>query len=223
MNSTSSTDHPAPRDTDGSESVSEQLGERPAPNGIFGVVSDARSDAGDLSLMFEILKNRRRRRVLRYLLQGDGQSTLGTLAEHLAGIENDKPEQLLSSQERKRVYIGLYQCHLPRMDMAGVIEFDRHRGTVELADWASELTPYVKQQSGQARRQLPVPIRSSFVIAVAAVVAIGFLAPGLPAWFGSALLFGMIGLITATSLRSVLDHRSLEAKLASETTLGLGR
>lgn len=223
MNSTSSTDHPAAGDTDRSESVAKQLGDGSAGSAIFDVVSDERSDAVELSLIFEILKNRRRRRVLRYLLEGDGQSTLGTLAEHLAAIENDKPEQLLSSQERKRVYIGLYQCHLPRMDMAGVIEFDRHRGTVELADWASSLTPYVKRQSGHARSQLPRPIRSTGVIAVAALVAIGFLAPGLPSWLGSALLLGMIGVITVTSLTAVPDHRSPGTQPPGETVLGLGR
>lgn len=223
MNSTSSTERATARDTDGSESVGEEFGDGSAASGIFDVVSDERAESVDLSLIFEILKNRRRRRVLRYLLQGDGQSTLSTLAEHLASIENDKPEQLLSSQERKRVYIGLYQCHLPRMDMAGVIEFDRHRGTVELADWATVLTPYVTQQSGHARSQLPAPIRSTVVIAVSSVVAIGFLAPVLPSWLGSAMLLGMISLITVTSLKSVTDHRSPGPQPPIEAVLGLGR
>ncbi|MFB6358651.1 MAG: hypothetical protein ABEJ96_06540, partial [Thiohalorhabdaceae bacterium] len=55
------------------------------------------------------------------------RAELGDLAEHIASIENDKPEVALSSTERKRVYVALYQCHLPKMDDIGVIDFDEDR------------------------------------------------------------------------------------------------
>jgi hypothetical protein len=85
--------------------------------------------------VFELLSNRRRRDVLLYLdAQPDGTATLDTLAEHIAARENDVTVGQLSAAQRKRVYIGLYQCHLPKMDDLGVIEYDQDRGTVELQD-----------------------------------------------------------------------------------------
>jgi len=45
----------------------------------------------------------------------------------------DSAPEKLTSRERKRVYVGLYQCHLPKMDGVGVIEFDKNRGTIESA------------------------------------------------------------------------------------------
>lgn len=96
-----------------------------------------------LDIVFELLKNRRRRRVLRYLEEEADTADLGTLAEALAAEENDKSIGALSSSERKRVYICLYQCHLPKLDDAGVIEFDSDRGTICKSDATSELIAYL--------------------------------------------------------------------------------
>ncbi|GAB3679346.1 hypothetical protein GCM10028857_00560 [Salinarchaeum chitinilyticum] len=99
-------------------------------------------EPADLSLdvVYDILKNTRRRRVLHLLHEEDVDgTTLGDLAERIAAIENDKPRSQLDAQERKRVYVGLYQCHLPRMDDAGVVDFDGDRGTVELGPHAGQV------------------------------------------------------------------------------------
>ena len=98
-----------------------------------------------LDLTFEILKNQRRRLVLDYLRDvEDGQTTIGELAEHIASIENKKPVSALSSQERKRVYIALYQSHLPKMADAGVIDYDKNRGTVSLTEHGASLCSLFK-------------------------------------------------------------------------------
>ncbi|WP_435362004.1 DUF7344 domain-containing protein [Haloarchaeobius sp. DFWS5] len=101
-----------------------------------------------LDAVFDILRNERRRRVLRYLLDNDGRATISTLAEHIAAIENDTTTQALSAQERKRVYVGLYQCHLPRMDDTGVVHFEQGRGVIELADAADQLCTYLDRDDG---------------------------------------------------------------------------
>ncbi|PSP49506.1 hypothetical protein BRC67_10995 [Halobacteriales archaeon QH_3_68_24] len=69
-----------------------------------------------LDQVFEILKNKRRRTVLRYLKGRDGPVALGDLAEEVAAVENDTPVAQVTSRERKCAYVGLYQCHLPKMD-----------------------------------------------------------------------------------------------------------
>ncbi|WP_276261518.1 DUF7344 domain-containing protein [Haloglomus litoreum] len=80
--------------------------------------------------MFGVLRNDRRRAVLRYLDSRAAPVEIGAVAEHIAALENEKPPELLHSLERKRVYVALYQFHLPKMADAGVIEFAKDRGRI---------------------------------------------------------------------------------------------
>jgi len=94
--------------------------------------------------VFELLKNQRRREVLRYLETSDEETvSLSDLAEHIAAIENDTTVQAISSSERKRVYVGLYQCHLPKMDDMNVVAFDQNRGTIGLGPNAEQLEEFL--------------------------------------------------------------------------------
>ena len=81
--------------------------------------------------LFEILKNERRRRVLGYLIESGEELTLDELAEAIAARETGKDVRQITSQERKRVYVGLYQCHLPKMDDYGAIAYNKPRGRIE--------------------------------------------------------------------------------------------
>lgn len=106
-----------------------------------------------LDLVFGILKNSRRRKVLRYLCEHDGTATLSDLAEHIAAIENDTTPAQLSSSQRKRVYVGLYQCHLPKMDDVGVIDYNQARGKIELTDLAPHFEAYLDQDADDHERE----------------------------------------------------------------------
>jgi hypothetical protein len=114
---------------------------------------------------FGVLANRRRRQVVAYLRDGDGTATVGALAEHVASAECDKPRERLTSAERKRVYVSLYQNHLPMMDDRGVVEYRDDRKTVRLRDAARELDPYL--DGGDA-----APSRAPVGAALAAAVAV---------------------------------------------------
>jgi len=98
---------------------------------------------------FGMLKNRRRRDILRYLRENDDESTLSDLAEFIAAKENGVERRLLSSDERKRVYIGLYQCHLPKMDDARVIDFEKRSGDVRLRPEADQLFAYIDDEDDE--------------------------------------------------------------------------
>lgn len=98
--------------------------------------------------IFEILSCKRRRHVLHHLKQQQGTSDLGTLAEHIAGWENDKVPAQVRSNERKNVYTALRQFHLPKMDEKGVVEFDSRAGTVELSEQAADIDIYLDVVSG---------------------------------------------------------------------------
>jgi hypothetical protein len=92
--------------------------------------------------VFKMLSNRRRRYVLHYLGRNDAPVSLRALAEQVAAWENGV-EHDPTSDERKRVYTALQQFHLPRMDGAGVVEYDHHRGIVELTEAAERFDVYL--------------------------------------------------------------------------------
>lgn len=122
-----------------SAATEEECVEPSASNSNGGTSESASAETRDdpepltKDVIFDILKNQRRRRVLGYLRKRR-TSTLSDVAEHVAALENEKEVESLTSSERKRVYVGLYQCHLPRMSDAGIIEFNQARGTIELRE-----------------------------------------------------------------------------------------
>jgi hypothetical protein len=93
--------------------------------------------------IFHVLQNKRRRDVLRYLERVDGQVEMRDIAEQVAAWEHDTTVEALTSKERQRVYIALYQAHLPKLDEKGIIEYNQSRGYVERTERADQLLPYL--------------------------------------------------------------------------------
>lgn len=82
--------------------------------------------------IFDVLSNRRRRHAVHTIKQHDHEPIeIGDLAEEIAAIENDVHRDNVSYDQRKCVYTALQQSHLPKMDEAGVVKFDKDRGTIE--------------------------------------------------------------------------------------------
>jgi hypothetical protein len=160
-------------------------------------------------VIFEILKNQRRRDAIQYLKENDGVAKLGDMAEYIAAKENDIEISALSSSQRKRVYIGLYQCHLPKMASSGVIDFEKNRGDIELKPMAEQLEPYLGD-STPADESESVPSRRNLAVASAlgAGVAAGLLgAPGFAlvpdaAW----AVISTTALVVLTAMESYYDR-----------------
>jgi len=81
--------------------------------------------------LFHLLQNSRRRAALRYLRGREGPVRMRDVAEQVAAWEHDTTVAGLSSDERQRVYVALYQSHLDTLADAGVLEYDKPRGVVE--------------------------------------------------------------------------------------------
>ncbi|SEO91012.1 hypothetical protein SAMN04487948_107104 [Halogranum amylolyticum] len=94
---------------------------------------------------FHLLQNARRRDVLRYLSRqsSDAVCEIKDVAAQVAAWENDTPVDQLSSDERQRVYIALYQSHLPKLDEAGVVDYDQSRGRLEPTPALEQLYAYL--------------------------------------------------------------------------------
>ncbi|WP_254769390.1 DUF7344 domain-containing protein [Salinilacihabitans rarus] len=141
------------------------------------------ADADDLETdeIFHILQTRRRRDVLRYLRQADGPVRLGDLAERVAAWEQGTTVDALTSSERQRVYISLYQSHLPKLDREGIVDYDKDRGIVERTPLAAAFDPFIDEIDGVDRRD-SWPRRYAAVAALctlllAALGATGVVAP----------------------------------------------
>ncbi|PSQ15965.1 hypothetical protein BRD00_13215 [Halobacteriales archaeon QS_8_69_26] len=94
--------------------------------------------------IFDLLRNKRRRYLLHYLMSHDTPVELGDLATRIAAWENDTPIDSVSSQQRKRVYTTLQQTHLPRMDEANIVEYDADRGVVQRTEHTDKLNVYLE-------------------------------------------------------------------------------
>jgi len=103
--------------------------------------SESRTFTRDVVL--DILSNERRRYVVHYLKRVDSEAGVSDVAEHVACWELDKPLDRLDYKERKRVKNALRQFHLPKMEEAGFVEFDRRSGTVRLSRQATKQDFYV--------------------------------------------------------------------------------
>lgn len=94
-------------------------------------------------VVFDILSSPRRRYTLYYLRTTEGPVKLTDLATQVAAWENDTDPEDITEQERKRVYVSLYQTHVPRLDEAGIVDYDSDSGYVALTDDAYSIDEYL--------------------------------------------------------------------------------
>jgi len=94
--------------------------------------------ADDVSTAFDLLSDARRRGVL-YAAERGEQTTVEELADQIASWLDDAEGDSRSSSVR----LSLIHTHLPKLADAGVVEYDRERGTVELAGGATDLERYL--------------------------------------------------------------------------------
>jgi hypothetical protein len=126
--------------------------------------------------VFELLSNHRRRMVLYYLRTNGGSVDVQELATEIAAMENDVPPDELTSQQRKRVYVSLYQTHLPKMAELNTVDYDKDAGVVRLAPRAADVDRYLTTEDGPS-----YPWRFHYlVLAVAGAVAVALLAVNAP-------------------------------------------
>lgn len=122
--------------------------------------------------LFEILKNQRRRDALTFLRQNEGTVNLSDMSEYIAAKENDIDIAALSSSQRKRVYIGLYQCHLPKMANFGIIDFDKDRGTIGLRPAAKLLDSYLDEDITASESDETLRVGAAVAVAFTVVAGV---------------------------------------------------
>lgn len=166
---------------------------------VSGGQIDRESD-GELSLSecYHLLQNRRRRAVIRYLAEHGEQVKIGTLSERLVHKETDEP---ISSQDRHRVYVALYQSHLPKLDDYGVVEYDKDRGIVRSTPLVSDLYARMKaDRTGSGGHRRWPAIAGAVLIACAVLAAVISVSPAI----SNVWLAGGVGLAAASVGRELV-------------------
>jgi len=123
-----------------------QTAENTAAEDILSEVGNDQSEELGADDIYHLLQNERRRSVLRYMQGVDGPARMRDVAEQVAAWEYDTTVEQLTSQERQRVYIALYQAHLPKLDKHGVIDYNQSRGIVEQKPRAERLEQYIVEE-----------------------------------------------------------------------------
>ena len=150
------------------------------PTGYRTEGSEHAKEKLPLDEVFGILKNRRRRYVLQYLAETEGQVTIGETAEQIAAWENDKPVSQITSSERKRVYVGLYQSHLPKMDGIGAVSFNKPRGIIEPGENAEVFYRYLNNADADAESPLfmySIPLAAGGGLILGAAMVLSAMTP----------------------------------------------
>ncbi|WP_223301636.1 hypothetical protein [Haladaptatus sp. R4] len=165
--------------------------------------------------IFHLLQTPRRRHVLRYLKDNDGIVEMRNLAEQVAAWENETTVQALTSDERQRVYIPLYQSHLPKLDEEGIIEYNQSRGTVERTELADQLDRYltVETQTEDDEESIQQPSWESYYLGVSVLSTILLAgtvlgAPILTALPGVAIGGSIVAMFSLVTLAQAMSERA---------------
>lgn len=158
---------------------------------------------------YDILSDQRRRYAIHHLKQSDTGVSVQDLAEQVAAWENEKPIEQLNSQERKRVYISLYQSHLSTLDEEGIVEYDEESRIVNLTDAADNLNIYFEVVAND-----DIPWSIFYIgLTVAFSVLVGLTYAGVGVLQRSQLIIvtiGMLGAYTAAGIIQTIQRKRME-------------
>jgi DNA-binding transcriptional ArsR family regulator len=99
-----------------------------------------------ISKSLEMLGSKRRRYVL-YVLQNRKKATFKEVTERVAIWETETVSEELDERTRENIRVNLHHSHLPKLEDAGMITYDRQSGAVylrDLSDTMEEILDYYK-------------------------------------------------------------------------------
>lgn len=101
-------------------------------------VTDTTNDSEMLDGLHHVLRNRRRRDVLRCLRTAETPMAVADLADELVRRETDASPPAVQDV-REEIYLSLYHYHLPKLADADLVSFDSDRKLASLREDAEDL------------------------------------------------------------------------------------
>ncbi|SEH17962.1 hypothetical protein SAMN04487967_3497 [Natronorubrum sediminis] len=159
--------------------------------------------------LFDVFSNARRRRTVQYLKQQGRQCDLAPLVEQVAAWENDVDPSEVTRTQRRRVYISLYQTHLPMLEEHGIVDWNPDEHVIRLLPGDEVFDPYLdhRLESQRPWHRFYAVVTSLGVIAFALTVfSVG------PLTVTAAPLVALVLCVLVLAV-SVVQHLSRRPKL----------
>lgn len=96
-----------------------------------------------INALFEILASPGNRYVLSYVVREDGPVPYHDLVEYVVD-RADTPPELTTAEFRNRIATRLVHSNLPKLDDAGLVEYDTAAGTVRETPATEVAVPYLE-------------------------------------------------------------------------------
>lgn len=96
--------------------------------------------------LFSLLSNPRRRYILSYLNGTDEPILLQDLASEVAAWEIETDPDQLTDKQQKRLYVSLYQTHIPKLEEAGIVDYESDTGEIRLTHRGDDLNRYLDDE-----------------------------------------------------------------------------
>lgn len=93
--------------------------------------------------VFTAMQHRDRRYALYFLLEHDGTS-LDELTDVVTGWTHVGEYGMVGRADWKRLYTALLHQHLPMLEAADLLVFDRNEGVIERTEWSDSLFRIVR-------------------------------------------------------------------------------
>lgn len=95
----------------------------------------------ELDVVFDLLANQRRRRVLAALKGDDRRLTLNDLTKEIAVQESEALITDIPGDDVYDIFLSLQHTHVPKLAALELVEYDRKRNIVEPTDRLGSLEP----------------------------------------------------------------------------------
>lgn len=102
--------------------------------------------------VFEILASSRRRLLVEYLLEHGGAAPLWQLSREIVADETGATPADVGSEATRRVYISLYQTHIPSLEEHAVVEYDPDEGMVSLDEPDAVVSTFEEDEKPRRQR-----------------------------------------------------------------------
>ncbi|MFB6159803.1 MAG: hypothetical protein ABEJ61_01345 [Haloferacaceae archaeon] len=153
--------------------------------------------------IFDVLSSARRRYTIYYLRERDEEVPITELAKQVAAWEYEIDPEELTDKQQKRVYVSLYQTHLPKLAELGIVDYDKDRGVVAAAEKSRVLDAHLTREGDRD------PQWHLGYLALAAVDVLLLVAAMLDVWVFAAVDEGLLGVLVVASFAALAGAQEL--------------
>lgn len=101
--------------------------------------------------LFELLASPRRRLLLSALSEHSGSRRLKALSRDIVAHEDGEEPDDIDEDDVMRVYVALYQTHIPELNAHGLVEYDDDERVVHMSDRGAHAVAFLRNPPTQRR------------------------------------------------------------------------